>query len=79
MGATLPFPHASNVQGADGLRELRPKSGASPWRPIYCQLADATFVILAIGVEAKKDKRRFDRAVSDAQKRLGEIVEGDDR
>jgi hypothetical protein len=31
-GPTLPFPHQSNVKGAERLRELRPRGGRSQWR-----------------------------------------------
>src|SRR5258708_37941761 len=61
LGPTLPYPHSSNVQGQEDLRELRPKAGKSPWRPLYRQVG-APFVIAAIGPEAKKAKRGLDRA-----------------
>lgn len=34
-GPVLPYPHSSDVRGADRLRELRPRSGRSPWRALY--------------------------------------------
>src|SRR5262249_33104044 len=51
-----------------GIRELRPRSGRSPWR----LLGDA-MVILAVGPEAEHDRRGFDRAVRLAEERLKEI------
>jgi hypothetical protein len=30
MGLALPYPHSSNVEGWDDLRELRPEAGKSP-------------------------------------------------
>lgn len=48
LGAQLPFPHQSAVRGVPALRELRPRSGPSPWRAFYLQLGDV-FVIAAIG------------------------------
>ena len=38
LGPSLPFPHSSAVQGADRLRELRPRGGRSPWRALYRQV-----------------------------------------
>jgi len=72
LGPGLPFPHQSSVQGGEGLRELRPRAGRSVWRPLYCRIGDV-FVVLAIGPEAQSDRRRFNRAVSAATKRLREI------
>jgi hypothetical protein len=72
LGLALPYPHSSNVQGWEDLRELRPKAGKSPWRPLYRQFGDP-FVIAAIGPEAKKDKRGFDRACQHAIDRLAEL------
>lgn len=72
LGPKLLFPHQSAVQGGEGLRELRPRAGRSPWRPIYRRVADV-FVVLAVGPEAQVDRRKFNRAVSAAKKRLREI------
>ncbi len=33
LGSRLPFPHQSAVRGAS-VRELRPRSGRSPWRGV---------------------------------------------
>jgi hypothetical protein len=70
-GPRLPYPHSSAVQGeaGKGLRELRPRSGRSRWRPIYRQVAD-TFVILAVGPEAVIDAAGFAAAVGRAKERL---------
>ena len=72
LGTTLPFPHQSNVQGATGLRELRPRAGRSRWRGFYGQVRDV-FVMAAIGPEANVDPRKFTRAVRVATTRLAEI------
>ncbi len=77
LGPQLPFPHQSAVQGATGIRELRPRQGRSPWRAFYCRVAD-TFVIASIGPEADVDPRGFTRAVDAAQQRCAEIEEGDE-
>jgi hypothetical protein len=69
LGPRLPYPHQSDVRGAGGLRELRPRGGRSPWRAFYRRIGDA-FVIGAIGPEAAVDPRGFDRAVSAANTRL---------
>jgi hypothetical protein len=53
LGSALPYPHSSNVEGADDLRELRPQAGKSPWRPLYRQVGDP-FVIAAIGPERRR-------------------------
>jgi hypothetical protein len=76
LGPDLPYPHTSAVQGTGGLRELRPRGGNSPWRPLY-QRVGKVFVIAAIGPEARRDKRGFDRACQDARGRLA--AQGDDQ
>jgi len=76
MGPLLPYPHQSNVEGAKGLRELRPRAGRSPWRAFYRRIEDVfvdVFVIGAVGPEAQVDKRKFTGAVESAQKRLDEV------
>lgn len=75
LGDRLPFPHQSDVRGAPRLRELRPRAGRSPWRPIYARSKDR-FVILAIAPEAETDRRGYERAVAEAGERLAGI-EGD--
>lgn len=74
LGPALPYPHSSAIQGkaGAGIRELRPRGGGSPWRAFYARVEEA-FVILAIGPEAKVDKRRFNRALVAARKRLDGI------
>lgn len=67
-----PNPHSSHVEGSDDLRELRPLAGKSPWRPLYRQVG-APFVIAAIGPEAKKNKRGFDKACQSALDRLAKL------
>lgn len=65
----LGFPHSSAVQGADRLRELRPRAGRSPWRAFYRRIG-GDIVIAAIGPEATVDRRAFGRAVRAAEDRL---------
>lgn len=73
LGPDLPAPHQSHVRGGkSGIRELRPRSGNSPWRPLYRRIGDV-FVVLAVGPEAENDRRGFDKAVSRAEDRLTEI------
>jgi phage-related protein len=74
VGPMLDYPHTSAVQGAAGLRELRPRAGRSPWRALYRQVGDG-FVIAAVAPEAQQDPRGFRRACSAAQKRLSELKE----
>jgi hypothetical protein len=73
IGPALGYPHTSAVQGAPGLRELRPRAGRSPWRGLY-QVGDQ-FVIAAIAPEAQHDPRRFRRACTAASRRLDELQE----
>ena len=73
-GPVLPYPHSSDVRGADRLRELRPRSGRSSWRALYRRIGDL-FVVGAIAPEANVDRRGFARAVSAAELRLAEIEE----
>lgn len=69
MGPNLPAPHQSNVEGAESLRELRPRAGRSPWRGFYRRIGDV-FVIAAVGPEAQVDRRKFAQTVKAAQQRL---------
>ncbi|MGL5824008.1 MAG: type II toxin-antitoxin system RelE/ParE family toxin [Nocardioides sp.] len=75
IGPVLGFPHTSAVRGSsDGLRELRPRQGRSPWRAFYRQIGDA-LVVGAIGPEAEVDPRGFTRSVRSAERRLEEVEE----
>jgi hypothetical protein len=69
LGPRLPYPHQSAVQGQQGLRELRPRGGRSPWRALYERQSSA-FVIAAVAPEAEVNPRGFDRAVRLARRRL---------
>lgn len=69
VGDQLPFPHSSQVKGAERLRELRPRAGRSPWRALYRRVGDE-LVIAAIGPEATHDQAGFRRAVVLAERRL---------
>jgi hypothetical protein len=74
LGPDLPFPHQSAVRGERGLRELRPRSGRSQWRALVARLSDV-IVVLAIGPEAQVNRRRFDRTIAAAKRRLAELEE----
>jgi hypothetical protein len=69
LGPRLPYPHQSAVQGQQGLRELRPRGGRSPWRALYERRGSA-FVVGAVAPEAEVNPRGFDRAVRLARRRL---------
>jgi hypothetical protein len=69
-------PHSSNVEGWNDLRELRPQAGKSPWRRLYRKVGDR-FVIAAVGPEAKKNRRGFDRTCEHAIDRLAKLEEDD--
>jgi hypothetical protein len=73
MGERLPFPHQSGIRGSAGLRELRPRSGRSPWRGFYAKVGVDLFVLLAIGPEAQLDPKGFQRAVDTADARRKEL------
>jgi hypothetical protein len=76
LGDQLGAPHSSSVEGITGyLRELRPRRGSSPWRAFYRRIGDE-IVVGAIGPEAMKDRRGFNRAVQVAMKRLDDFDEG---
>jgi|SRR5215211_2936302 len=79
LGPDLPFPHQSAVWGGKGgVRELRPRGGRTPWRPLYRRIGDV-FVVLAVGPEAETNRRGFDRAVSAAEERLREVLREEGR
>lgn len=73
----LGYPHTSDVRGAKGLRELRPRQGRSRVRAFYARVGDQ-LVIAAIGPEAQVNRRDFDRAVAVAIDRLDAWRSGDD-
>ncbi|MCS7257742.1 MAG: type II toxin-antitoxin system RelE/ParE family toxin [Thermomicrobium sp.] len=75
LGPQLPYPHTSAVRGVAGLRELRPRSGHSPWRALYTRIGDR-FVILTIAPEARHDPPGFRAAVQRAQARAAALQEG---
>ena len=74
IGPNLGFPHTSNVQAAENLRELRPRQGRSPWRAFYREV-EGDLVVAAIGPEASVDQRGFRRAVGLATSRLDVLEE----
>ena len=74
VGPALGFPHASAVQAAGHLRELRPRAGRSPWRGLYGLVGDR-FVIAAVAPEAQHDPKGFKRACAAAERRLNEFEE----
>lgn len=74
IGLGLGYPHTSAVQGADRLRELRPRAGRSPWRGLYRQVGQR-FVIAAVGPEALLDPKGFRQACRAATVRLQDLEE----
>ena len=72
VGNQLAYPHSSQIEGGDRLRELRPRRGRSRWRAFYRQIGES-FVIGSIGPEAAVNPRAFRQAVADAKTRLNEI------
>lgn len=74
FGPQLGYPHSSAVRGVNGLRELRPRGGRSPWRALYRRIGDV-FVVGAVCPEAQVDPRRFRSACERALARLAEVEE----
>lgn len=72
IGPDLGYPHTSDVRGAPGLRELRPRAGYSPWRGLY-QHRGEIFVIAAVCPEAEHDPRGFSRGCEAALSRLEDL------
>lgn len=70
----IALPTQQHIQGAEDLRELRPRGGRSRTRVLYRRIG-AVFVIGAIGPEAAVDPKGFKRAVREAEQRLDEIEE----
>lgn len=75
LGPDLGYPHSSAVKGADRLRELRPRSGDSPWRAFYRQVGGTIFIVAAVGPEANVKPRDFDKAIRLAEERLEALEE----
>lgn len=80
-GVMLAFPHCSAVAGSSihGLRELRPRAGRSRWRPLYLQVDEQAFLILAVAPEAQIDKRGFRAALDRARARWASVSEAPPR
>jgi phage-related protein len=65
LGEQLRPPHMKPLKGEKELRELRPRQGRSPTRPLYRRFGESSYVILAIAVKsdfAKKTEIAQDRA-----------------
>lgn len=63
MGVQLPFPHSSALEGSRyPLRELRPKRGDSPLRPIY-GFDPKREALLLLGGDKSDDKRFYERII----------------
>ncbi len=77
FGPGLPFPHQSNVQGGEDLRELRPRGGRSAWRALYRRAGDV-FVVAAVGPETQANPQGFRRMIKLATQRLEELTYEDE-
>jgi len=64
LGVQLPFPHSSGLEGSryPVLRELRPKRGDSPLRPIY-GFDPKREGLLLLGGDKSDDKRFYERII----------------
>jgi hypothetical protein len=56
LGEQLVPPHMKPLKGYGELRELRPRQGRSPTRPLYRRFGDG-YVMLAIAVKDDFDKK----------------------
>lgn len=74
LGPLLPFPHSSDARGSARCRELRPRGGRSPWRPLYARIGQE-FVIAAIAPDGATDPRGFAKACAAADERLSKAEE----
>jgi hypothetical protein len=72
--AALGYARTSAIRGTEGLRELRPRQGRSPWRGLYRQVG-AVFVLAAVAPEAERDPRRFRWSCEAASERLDKLEE----
>lgn len=68
-GMKLAPPHMKPLKGEKKLRELRPSNRKLLVRPLYFQLDERTFKIIAIAPESMADGSGFDAAVERAKKR----------
>lgn len=74
-GYELGFPHSSALKGTQyPLRELRPKSGSSPLRPIYA-FDPKRAAVLLIGGDKGSDKHFYERVVRVAERLLDEYLQ----
>jgi hypothetical protein len=63
LGVQLPFPHSSALEGSRyPLRELRPKRGDSPLRPIYA-FDPRRDAVLLLGGDKSNSKRFYERII----------------
>jgi hypothetical protein len=74
LGPALGYARTSAIRGTEGLRELRPRQGRSPWRGLYRQVG-AVFVLAAVAPEAERDPRRFRWSCEAASERLDKLEE----
>jgi hypothetical protein len=72
FGIALGFPRTSKVQGADDLRELRPRAGRSACGRSTDELATCSWWG-SVGPEAQSNPQGFRAAVRDAERRLNEM------
>lgn len=80
-GVALRSPHQSAVMGEEGsgLRELRPRRGRSRWRPLYRQVGEKLFAILAVAPEVEVDSPGYESGVRSAKRRLAALEKGKKR
>jgi hypothetical protein len=57
------------IQGERKIRELRPSGGRLLVGPLYFQLDERTFKIVAVAPESKEDGPGFDAAITRAKNR----------
>lgn len=69
LGTKIQNPHMKPIQGERKIRELRPSGGRLLIRPLYFQLDERTFKIVAVAPESKEDRSGFVAAIKRAKER----------
>ena len=69
----LKWKSSKALSNPQGLFELRPKGGLSPWRPLYMRMGRNVFLILTLA-----RKEGFDHGVARAMARSGDLLQLDE-
>jgi hypothetical protein len=69
LGTKSQQPHMKPIQGERKIRELRPSGGRLLIRPLYFQMDERSFKIVAGAPESKENGPGFDAAIKRAKER----------